>query len=57
MEKERLTTIKSNEKAKTDKRKEKESLAISLIMELNAEQLESFVKKHGCGQQGTDFKT
>lgn len=56
MEKERLATTKSNTKAKTDKREEKESLAISLIMELNAEQLESFVKEHG-GQRGTDFKT
>lgn len=56
MKKERLTTTKSSAKAKTDKRKEKESLAISLIMELNAEQLESFIKKHG-GQQGTDSKT
>ena len=56
MEKERLTTTKRNAKAKTDKRKEKESFAISLLTKLNAEQLEIFIKEHN-GQRGTDSKT
>jgi len=43
MEKEKLTTIKNNEKIKTDKRKENEALAISLLMKLNAEQLDAFI--------------
>lgn len=42
MEKE-LTNLKSD--AKMKERKEKEKLAISLIMELDAEQLEKFLKE------------
>lgn len=43
MEKEPLTITKNNAKIKTDERKEKETLAISLLMELNAEQLDAFI--------------
>lgn len=43
MKKEPLATTKNNVKIKTDKRKEKEELAISLLMKLNAEQLDAFI--------------
>ena len=43
MKKERLTITKNIAKIKTDKRKEKEALAISLLMKLNAEQLDAFI--------------
>lgn len=43
MKKEPLTTTKNNAKIKTDKRKEKEALAISLLMKLNAEQIDAFI--------------
>ena len=43
MKKEPLTTTKNNAKIKTEERKEKETLAISLLMKLNAEQLDAFI--------------
>ncbi len=56
MEKETLTTARNNAKIKTDKRKEKESLAITLLTKLNAEQLENFIKECSYGQQRAGFK-
>lgn len=43
MKKDPLTTIKNNAKIKPEERKEKETLAISLLMKLNAEQLDAFI--------------
>lgn len=43
MKKEPLTTTKNNAKIKAKERKEKEELAISLLMKLNAKQLDAFI--------------
>ena len=52
MKKEPLTTTKNK-----SSREEKEKLAISLLMKLNAEQLENLIKEYCYGQQRTGFKT
>lgn len=43
MKKEQLTTTKNNVKINANERKEREILAISLLIELNAEQLDAFI--------------
>lgn len=57
MKKEQLTTTKNNEKISKSSREKKEKLAISLLMKLNAEQLENLIKEYSYGQQRTGFKT
>jgi hypothetical protein len=57
MKKEPLTTTKNNAKISKSSREEKEKLAISLLMKLNAEQLENLIKEYCYGQQRTGFKT
>lgn len=57
MKKEPFTTTKNNAKISKSSREEKEKLAISLLMKLNAEQLENLIKEYCYGQQRTCFKT